>query len=54
MIIFSFAYDPETKKEVFAGNIGYIEALTILQQLAVNELTKRAIEQAKTEAHNEK
>ena len=47
LIIFSFAFNPETKEATFSGNVEADVALTILQRLVVAQAVQRAASQAK-------
>jgi hypothetical protein len=42
--LFSFTFNPETKKVVFAGNIDVMTALSILQGVAIDVSTRNALE----------
>ncbi|MFA7519588.1 hypothetical protein [Shewanella sp.] len=52
MLIFSFAFKPETKEAVFSGNIPARQAIIILQDILISDEIRRARE-AKTETAKE-
>ena len=46
---FTFTLDTDSQQATFAGNIDITEALSILQQLTILEMQRRAVEQARQE-----
>jgi len=49
LVTFTFTLDTDSKQATFAGNIDITEALSILQQLTILEMQRRAVEQARQE-----
>ena len=49
LVTFTFTLDKDSKQATFAGNIDITEALSILQQLTILDMQRRAVEQARQE-----
>ena len=50
--VFTIAWDPESKKVIFSGNMSVEEARELIHQVIIDAAKKVAIEESKKDASN--